>query len=276
MPDSFIVTCAPNGARKTKDDHPALPVTPAELGACAGAILEAGAAMMHTHVRDERGGHSLAVDRYRSAIAAIRKAVGNRLVIQVTTEACGIYRPEQQMAIVRELRPEAVSLALREICADQSAETEAARFYAWLHAEHIMVQHILYSADEVRRFETLRRDGVIAGERPFALFVLGRYSNSLEGDVTELPGFVDAAAMDTVWAVCSFGPTEHAATQAAATLGGHARVGFENNVVAGDGAVASDNAALVRAAVAAGRAAGRPPATAADVRACFDGREPPP
>jgi len=274
MPDSFIVTCAPNGARKTKDDHPALPVTPAELGACASAILEAGACIMHTHVRDERGGHSLAVDRYRAATAAIRKAIGNRLVVQVTTEACGIYRPEQQMAMVRELRPEAVSLALREFCADRAAEIEAARFYAWLHSERIMVQHILYTAEEVRRFEALREDGVIAEERPFVLFVLGRYSNSLEGDIAELPAFIDAAAMDTVWAVCSFGPTEHAATQAAARLGGHARVGFENNMIAGDGSVASDNAALVRAAVIAGHAAGRPPASAADVRACFGGREP--
>ena len=42
---------APNGARKTRQDHPALPITPAELAACAAACRDAGASMLHLHVR---------------------------------------------------------------------------------------------------------------------------------------------------------------------------------------------------------------------------------
>ena len=60
---------------------------------------------------------------------------------------------------------------------------------------------------------------------------------------------------------------------AAAALGGHVRVGFENNFLLGDGSTAPDNTALVAQTAAAARALGRPLATADDVRAMFRGRK---
>jgi uncharacterized protein (DUF849 family) len=266
MSQPFIIMCAPNGARKNKSDHPALPITDSELADCAESILQEGASIIHLHVRDEHGAHALDVDRYRSAISAIRERVGQQLVIQVTTEACGIFNRQQQMATVRSLKPEAVSLALRELCPDNESEATAAEFFAWLNAHNVLTQYILYSADEVARFEELRRRGVIGDETPFVLFVLGRYSEDLTGDVNELGAFIDAANTDTVWAVCSFGQTEHVAVQKAASMDGHARVGFENNLMLPDGKPATDNAALVMLAVDAGRQVSRAPASADDVR----------
>ena len=258
--------CAPNGARKSQADHPALPITPSELANCAEAIVDAGASIMHVHVRDDGGGHSLDVDRYRAAIDAITKRVGNDLVIQATTESCGIYHRDEQMAVVRELRPEAVSVALKELCPDETAERDVADFYQWLVSERVMAQHILYSPDEVERFASLRGKGVIPGDSPFALFVLGRYSDDLTGDPDELDAFVEVAPDDLRWAVCCFGRTETEAARRAAALGGHARVGFENNLALPDGSTADSNAALVQLAVAAGIDQGRTPATAGDVR----------
>ena len=78
--------------------------------------------MIHAHVRDRDGRHLLDAEAYRAAIAAIRAAVGDRLVIQITSEALGIYQPAEQMDVVREVRPEAVSLALRELLPDESHE----------------------------------------------------------------------------------------------------------------------------------------------------------
>jgi uncharacterized protein (DUF849 family) len=111
----LIITVAPNGARKTKRDHPALPITPAEIAREARLALEAGAAMLHLHVRDVEGGHTLDADAYRAAMAAVGGEVGQRMVVQVTTEAVGRFTPEAQMAAVRALKPEAVSLAVREL-----------------------------------------------------------------------------------------------------------------------------------------------------------------
>jgi 3-keto-5-aminohexanoate cleavage enzyme len=269
MTEPFIVMCAPNGARRSHDDHSGLPISPDELADCADAILDAGASMMHVHVRDDAGGHSLDAGRYREATAAIRDRVGDRLVIQVTTEACGIYSTAEQMQLVRDLRPEAVSVALRELCPDDQAEAEAATFYRWMGDNNVMPQHILYSGEDVRRFEALRTRGVIPGDTPFVLFVLGRYAENLTGDVAELGAFIDALSESTRWAVCCFGVTEHEAVVAAAGMGGHARVGFENNLVMPDGRVADGNDDLVHIAAQAGLDAGRPVASADDVRAMF-------
>jgi uncharacterized protein (DUF849 family) len=269
MSQPFIIMCAPNGARKNKNDHPALPISDSELADCAESILREGASIIHLHVRDENGAHTLDADRYRSAINAIRDRVGQQLVIQVTTEACGLFDRQQQMATIRSLKPEAVSLALRELCPDGDAEHAAAEFFAWLNKHGVLTQYILYSADEVVRFEELRRRGIIGDEIPFVLFVLGRYSDDLVGDVQELDAFVAAASPDTVWAVCSFGQTEHAAVETAVSIGGHARVGFENNLVLPNGEQAADNAALVRLAAERGHAVSRSPASADDVRQLF-------
>ena len=135
---------------------PALPITPQELADCAAACRDAGASMLHLHVRNAEGGHSLAPADYRPAIDAVRRAVGRSLVLQLTSEAVGIYAPAEQRAMVRELRPEAVSLALREILPDAASEPESAAFLAWAHREQIVAQYILYGADDVERYSELQ------------------------------------------------------------------------------------------------------------------------
>jgi uncharacterized protein (DUF849 family) len=222
--------------------------------------------MIHLHVRDPDGRHSLDVDTYRAATAAVRAAVGRDLVVQITSEAVGIYRPDEQMQMVRELRPEAVSLAVREIVPDEAAEPAAADFLAWVTAEGILPQYILYSDDDLRRFDDLIARGVVPGERQVVLFVLGRYTKGQISEPRELTPFLAANSQDHLWSVCAFGPRETACAVAAAALGGHARVGFENNFHLPDGSLAADNAALV-AAVAGGLGAiGGRPASADEAR----------
>jgi len=105
---ALIVAVAPNGARRSKADHPALPLTAAEIGREAARCRDAGAAIIHLHVRDRDGRHLLDADAYREAIAAVRRAAGDEIIIQVTTEAAGRYAPETQRAVMRELHPEAL------------------------------------------------------------------------------------------------------------------------------------------------------------------------
>jgi len=69
--------------------------------------------------------------------------------------------------------------------------------------------------------------------------------------------------------MCAFGATEHRCAVAAAALGGHVRVGFENNLLLHNAEMAPDNAALVRQAAGAGSLLGRPLASAASIRSRF-------
>jgi len=271
-PNPLIVIAAPNGARLDKRGHAAVPLTAAELAADAEALAEAGVSVLHLHVRDDAGQHSLSVGLYREAIAAIRARVGRQLVIQVTSESAGQFDRRQQMAMVRELRPEAVSLALRELCPDRESETEAGAFFQELKQGGSWPQFILYSPAEVARFDELRRSGFFGQSRPFALFVLGRHGADGNGDPADLHRFLEVFEPGTFpWAVCCFGPREAEAVRLAASLGGHVRIGFENNRLLPDGTEACDNAQLVRTELAGLEHIARPPATADWVRKMLPG-----
>ena len=103
-----VLAVAPNGAYKTPRDHPQLPVTRDALVACAIACRDAGASLLHLHVRDAEGRHLLDANAYRDTTAAIRRAVGDALVVQITTEAAGRYERHAQMAVVRDARDQLV------------------------------------------------------------------------------------------------------------------------------------------------------------------------
>ncbi len=253
----LIVSVAPNGARKSKADHPCLPISDKELATTAADCQAAGATMIHLHVRDSVGRHTLSPEAYRSATTAIRQVVGKDLIIQVTSEAVGIYQREEQMAMIRALRPEAVSLALHEFIPNPTDESSAAVFFAWLNRERISPQYILYTSEEVRYFHDLRRRGLIPEGRPFVLFVLGGYNPGQQGTPEDLLAFLVAHEFECPWAVCAFGPQEAACTASAIARQGHARIGFENNLLLSDNSLAPDNAALVAQSVAAAQLLGR-------------------
>ncbi len=270
MTDPFIIMCAPNGARRTKADHRNIPISPDELAACAEEILEAGASIMHLHVRDKNGKHSLSVDRYRAAIKAIRARVGQDLVLQVTTEAVGIYSRSEQMEMVRALEPEAVSIALREICPQDSDETSTADFFGWMVERKIFPQIILYNQSDMERFERMRSMGLFASPSPFVLGVLGTYASKGAENTEDQRMFYEAlASSDVPWAACGFGSHEYSLATKTAESGGHVRVGFENNLLRADGVQVKNNAELVSHAAESALAVGRKIATAEDVRRQF-------
>jgi uncharacterized protein (DUF849 family) len=268
--ERVMVMAAPNGARRTHADHPALPVTADELADCAASLLDAGVSVLHLHVRDSEGKHTLASDAYRAAMRRISRRTGNRLILQVTTESVGRYTREEQISLVRELRPEAASLALRELCPDDDAEPVVAPFFAWLVTERIWPQYILYAVEDVRRFESMRRRGVFAEEHPSCLLVLGRYADQQAGDPAQLDALLSSADHERFpWSVCCFGPREQQAMLAALGKGGHVRLGFENNLLLADGSPAADNATLITQFIAATEESPRRQASADDVRDAF-------
>lgn len=261
----LILANAPNGASRTKADHPALPVSAAELARNAAAVAEAGACLVHIHVRDGQDRHLLDAEAYRAATAAIRAEVGDRLIVQITSEAGGRYRAPEQMAVVRAVRPEAVSLALREIV-PAAAEGPAADFFAWARRERVLLQVILYDAADLARYRGLKARGVLGEGGDFPLFVLGRYAAGQVSQAADLLPFL-ADDMPALWSMCAFGPRENACALVAVGLGGHVRVGFENNLLGPDGRPAESNAAQVARAADGARLIGRPLADADTARA---------
>jgi uncharacterized protein (DUF849 family) len=265
----LLITVAPNGAYKQRLDHAALPITPAELGQTAKLCLDAGAAMMHMHIRDAQGRHSLDVQGYRDAQQAVKAAVGDELIIQVTSEAARVYKAPEQMAMVTALKPEAVSVGLREVDQPEIGESGLALFFGWLAQERVMTQVIVYDVADLQRWQALRAQGVIPDAPWSLLFVLGRYSVGQTSEPKDLLPFVQAHTGQEPWSMCAFGAGEHACATTAAALGGHVRVGFENNLLLNNGQVAPDNAALVRQVADSARVLGRSLYTARQAREAF-------
>jgi 3-keto-5-aminohexanoate cleavage enzyme len=262
----FAIAVAPNGARRSKADHPRLPMTAGEIARDAAEALEAGAAMIHLHVRDSEGRHTLDADLYREATAAVRAAVGSRMLVQVTTEAVGRYGPAEQMGVVDALHPESVSIALREILPEPAGDEAAvARFLERTSAAETLVQLIIYDASELTRIGRVAARGILPEPLPPVLAVLGRYSGAGATEA-ELDAYLAAGIGRFPWMLCAFGPGEARFAAEAAAHGGDARVGFENNLWLPGGALAPGNAALVVAAAAAASRSGRRLATADDLR----------
>ncbi len=167
-------------------------------------------------------------------------------------------------------RPEAASVALREIIRSEKDVLAAEAFLAWMYREHVAAQLILYSAAEVEQYLALRKRGAIPESRHWALFVLGTHGGTGAAKPADLLPFVRSwNGTASRWAVCAFGANEAACATTALTLGGHARVGFENNLLLPDGLRASSNEELVAVAAQAARLLGYPLADADTLRDWF-------
>ncbi len=240
------IMVAPNGARRTKQDHPALPMTIAEIVQCAADCHAAGATGLHAHVRDGKGQHVLDAGLYGELLSELGRVVP-QLQVQITTEAVGRYTPAEQRALVESLRPASVSIALREILQEPDVAITR-RFFAFCVEADIAVQHILYDADDVDTLAAQIDAGVISKTDLQILHVLGRYT---PGQVSS-PADLDlplarqaSAGLEADWAICAFGAGETACLAQAVLQGGKARIGFENNLLGADGQPARDNAARV-------------------------------
>jgi uncharacterized protein (DUF849 family) len=238
---------APNGARKTKADHPALPMTVDEVVTTAIECHAAGADGLHLHLRDENGGHILDAGKYREALGELRQAVPD-MVLQITSEAVGIYGPAEQRRVVEQAQPEAASISVAEMLA-QGDRREAVAFYDRCAQVGIAVQHILYGTQDLAMMAELLEDGSISHEGLQLIFVLGRYAQDQQSTPADLDPFVAWLRLtcpSSQWAACAFGKQETACLSAALAQGGHVRVGFENSFWNADGTIAASNAERVR------------------------------
>jgi len=233
---------APNGARKQKADHPAVPIGISEIAQTALDCFQAGADSLHLHVRDANDAHSLDPVIYKEAISTLTDMVPD-LAIQITTESAGIFDTATQFHCLKSTIPDAASIAIREIARDTSL---AAGIYGFCAEAKIAVQHILYDTNDVVLLREWMAKGWIPAQMNSVLFVLGKYQPMVWALPENLHPYLDATDnMDLNWTVCAFGQHELACAKAALQMGGNIRIGFENNTLLPDGSPAKNNAQTV-------------------------------
>lgn len=242
MRKPFIMV-APTGARRSKADHPALPVTLPEIVEAAIACHAAGADALHLHVRDENGAHSLDAGRYLEALSELSARLPEMLV-QITTEAAGIFDVASQLTCLNDVKPAWASISVREIA---RAPELADRVYGTCAVQGTKVQHILYGVDDMALLKQWQSAGYVRADQTDVICVLGRYEADQPSTPSDLTPFLGAMGEDTTWMVCAFGQQEHECLQHAALRGGNLRVGFENSICTSAGERYPDNAASVAA-----------------------------
>ncbi len=238
---------APNGARKSKADHPAIPISLAEIITTAIDCHQAGADGLHLHLRDSQGNHILDAGLYTEALSELCQVVPG-MMLQITTEAVGQYTPVQQRHVVMQVQPKSVSISLAEMLSEGDTK-DAISFYAYCAEAGIAVQHILYGRDDLSLMFSLLDGGHLSLENLHLLFVLGRYAERQQSKPADLQPFTEwlnVSCPTAEWAVCAFGKCETECLAAAIHLGGKVRVGFENSFWNADGSLAQSNAERVR------------------------------
>lgn len=286
MTTPTIITCAVTGNLTTREQHPDLPVTPDEIVAAALGAGEAGAAIVHLHVRDpDTGRGSMRLDLYAAVVEGIR--AGNPdLILNVTTGEGGrfvpsdadprvagagstLVAPDRRVAHIAALRPEICTLDLNTMWSGQAAVINPP------HAVTAMAETIyaagtrpeieLFDSGDLQLAKYLLRTGELKGPLLMSLVLGVRFG--APADPATMHFLSSQLPPDSVWTGFGIGRAAFPMLAQSVLLGGHARIGMEDTVNIRDGESCRDNAQLVsRAGEIVGMLGGRV-ATPAEARA---------
>jgi 3-keto-5-aminohexanoate cleavage enzyme len=254
----LVITAAIVGAEITRAQTPHLPITAREIADEAARCREAGAAVIHLHVRNDDGTPTQSTERFAEAIAAIRAKTD--CIIQPSTGGAvgmGIDERAQPLACKPEMATlncgsvnfgDDVFVNTRPQIRDLAARIREARSIPELEC---------YDVGHVEEALLLAKEGAIQAPLHFQ-FVLGIAGGigATEANVRYLQSLVPAGA---TWAAAAVGRYQQPMTELAIRLGGHARVGLEDNLYLSKGVLSEGSAPLVARAAAYARSVGRAP-----------------
>ena len=257
--EPLIITCAPVGGEIMPDQTPHLPVTPAQLGATAAAIREAGASIVHVHCRNDDGSNTHDVERFRDAYAQIRAQ--SDLIVQFSTGGA-IGMTPQERASVLELRPEMATLTCGSVnFGDDIFENSfpiMRGILAKMREYGVTPELEIFDKGHLANARRLASEGVLTLPQ-HADFVLG-VPGGMEATVQNLCDLVDDLPAGCTWTVAGIGRQQLALAMVAIAMGGHVRVGLEDNLYYSKGRLARNEELVARVARIA-HEAGRPVAT---------------
>jgi len=284
--DATIINCAVTGGGDTARQSPHVPVTPAQIAAECIAAAKAGAAVVHVHVRDPATGRaSMEIAHYRETVQRIRDS-GVDVIINLTTgvgarfapsdedpkrAAAGstITTPEERVQHVLELRPEMCSLDVATFNMGSNAMVNVPkhleRMAALVQSAGALPELEVFDLGHIRLARHMIDQGQIKGTILFQLCLGVPWG--APADARTMLAMRDALPPNAHWAAFGISRMEFPCVALAAAMGGHVRVGLEDNLYLRKGELAPGNASLVARAASIIDAIGRSVATPAQARA---------
>jgi uncharacterized protein (DUF849 family) len=265
--DKIFITCAVTGNLTTPEQTPHLPITPEQIAdACLGAA-EAGAAIVHIHVREPGSGKpSMELGYYRDVVERIR-AQNTQLILNITTGPGGrfvpspdepriaaagttLMVPEKRVEHIAVLRPEICTIDLNTMNSGKevviNTPGNVRRMAEVMRDAGVKPEIELFDSGDIALMGDLLKDGTLEGPA-LCSFVMGvRYGFQPSPEtVLYARNLLPAGAEFTAIGI---GKAAFTAVAQSYLAGGHVRVGLEDTVYLSRGQLASSNAALVEKA----------------------------
>lgn len=297
--EKLIITCAPTGSLTIPAQTQYLPLTPKQIADEAVRAAEAGCTMVHIHARDPKDGKPTSSPEIFREIIADIKARSN-VVVGITTGGGGGMTAEERVKVVPILKPELASLNMGPVCLNLKGITKRIKdeeyVYPWekdyLNSISGVIQHNTYDSIEVflkamndsnTRYECecydvshvynvayFKKEGLL--KSPVMLqFVTGGVGmiGSLPEEILFMKNTADRllGKGEYHWSVIGAGLNYTSTVPQSIIMGGHVRVGMEDNIFIQKGVLAKSNAEFVEKAVSMARDIGREIATPDEARA---------
>jgi 3-keto-5-aminohexanoate cleavage enzyme len=262
--EKLVITVALDGAEVTREQNPYLPVTPDEIAADAERCRNAGAAMVHVHARRPDGSPTQDPAVYAEIIRAVRDRTD--VIVQVSTGGAVGMSAQERLAPVM-LKPEMASLTTGTVNFGSGVfmnPPELIEEFARTMVAHGVVPEIeCFDLGHVDNALALVRKGVLSLPLHFD-FVMG-VPGGIGPTVRNLVHMSESIPPGCTWSVAGIGRAQLPLATAAILLGGHVRVGLEDNIYYSKGVLAS-NEMLVARVVRLARELGREVATPDEAR----------
>lgn len=263
-----ILTAAVTGNLTRPEQHPGLPITPTQIAAAALEAADAGAAIVHLHVRDpETGKGSMRLELYRELVERIREK-NERVILNLTTGEGGRFipsdddprvaaagstlcAPEKRVAHVEALRPEVCTLDFNTMWSGQASVINSPRNLE-IMAQRIAAAGVrpeieIFDSGDLQMAKYFLRKGMLTGPLMIQL-VLGVRYGAVATPAT-MAYLVGELPPDSIWAAFGIGRMAFPMLAQSVLLGGHVRIGMEDTVHTVDGELCRGNGQLVEKAV---------------------------
>jgi 3-keto-5-aminohexanoate cleavage enzyme len=267
--EKLIITAAICGAEVTKENNPNVPYTVDEIGKEAESAYKAGASIIHLHVREDDGTPTQNKERFRVIIEEIKTRCPDIIVMPSTGGAVGMSNEERLQPIYIEPPPEIASLdcGTMNFGGDEifiNTENTIVYFAKELNKRGIKCELECFDKGMIDTALRLHAKGYIKDPMHFN-FMLG-VMGGINASVRDLTFLVQSIPEDSTFSVGAIGRFEFPMITVAMIMGGHVRVGFEDNIYISKGILAKSNGELVKKAIRIAKEIGREIASPSEAR----------
>jgi 3-keto-5-aminohexanoate cleavage enzyme len=265
--EKLILTAAICGAEVTKEHNPAIPYTIDEIAKEAKLAMEAGASIIHLHVREDDGTPTQSRDRFKAAMDAIKASCPDAIIQPSTGGAVGMSNEERLQPV--DLIPEMATLDCGTVNfgADDifvNSENTIIAFGKKMIELGVKPEVEVFDKGMIDTAIRLHKKGFINGPMHFN-FVMG-VTGGIAATLRDFVFMMGSIPSESTFTVSGIGRAQFQMAAASIIAGGHVRVGFEDNIYLEKGVLAKSNAELVSKAAKLAKELGRQIATPEEAR----------